>query len=164
MRTLLTGGIKSGKSTMALELAMAFPAPRRFLATAEALDAEMEERISRHQAERGDSFLTVEEPLLVHERLAENMVLDCVTLWVNNVLYYEKEAELDGWLEALVARLPRNIVLVTNEVGMGFVPADALSRKYGVLLGRANARLAAACDEVILMVAGQPLHVKGPRP
>jgi adenosylcobinamide kinase/adenosylcobinamide-phosphate guanylyltransferase len=160
MRTLVTGGIKSGKSSHALVLAGEFPQPRRFLATAEALDDEMRSKIARHREERADRFETIEEPLLIHERLAENMILDCVTLWVNNVLHYGMEAEFEAYLDALVARLPRNIVIVTNEVGLGFVPADALSRKYGVLLGRANARLATACDRLILMVAGQPLRVK----
>lgn len=160
MRTLVTGGIKSGKSTHALALAQAFPAPRTFLATAEAFDEELKARIARHQAERGRDFLTIEEPLRIHERLADNMVLDCLTLWVNNVLYYEKEPEFETWLAALVAGLPPNIVIVTNEVGMGFVPGDPLSRRYGILLGRANAALAAACDRVILMVAGLPLGVK----
>jgi adenosylcobinamide kinase/adenosylcobinamide-phosphate guanylyltransferase len=160
MRTLLTGGIKSGKSSRALAIAGGFPEPRLFLATAQALDGEMEERIRRHRAERPASFTTIEEPLLIHERLGENMVLDCLTLWVNNVMYYEKEGEFDSWLDALVLGLPRNIVIVTNEVGLGFVPQDALSRRYGLLLGRANARLAAACDSVILMVAGLPLALK----
>lgn len=160
MRTLVTGGIKSGKSTHALVLAQAFPAPRTFLATAEAFDEELKARIARHQAERGRDFLTIEEPLRIHERLADSMVLDCLTLWVNNVLYYEKVPEFETWLGALVAGLPSNIVIVTNEVGMGFVPGDPLSRRYGILLGRANAALAAACDRVILMVAGLPLQVK----
>lgn len=160
MRTLITGGIKSGKSSHALVLAGEFGEPRRFLATAEALDDEMRLRIARHVAERAGRFETVEEPLLIHERLAENMILDCLTLWVNNVMYYGREADFDAWLDAVVARLPKNIIIVTNEVGMGFVPADALSRQYGILLGRANARLASACDRVILMVAGQPLRVK----
>lgn len=160
MRTLVTGGIKSGKSSHALALARDFPAPRSFLATAEVFDEELALRVGRHRAERGELFRTIEEPLLIHEKLADNMILDCLTLWVNNVIYYEKEAEFEGWLSALVAGLPANIVVVTNEVGMGFVPADPLSRRYGLLLGRANAALAAACDRVVLMVAGIPLVVK----
>lgn len=160
MRTLVTGGIKSGKSSHALALARDFPAPRSFLATAEAFDGELAARVARHRAERAGAFLTIEEPLLIHERLAENMVLDCLTLWVNNVLYYEREVEFEAWLQALVSGLPSNIVIVTNEVGMGLVPGDPLSRRYGLLLGRANAAVAAACDRVVLMVAGLPLRVK----
>jgi len=162
MRTLITGGVKSGKSSYALVLARAFPAPRRFLATAQALDEEMREKIARHQAERGEDFVTVEEPLDIHERLAERMVLDCVPLWLNNMLYYGREAEVDRVVAELVRHLPADIVIVTNEVGLGFVPADPLSRRYGNSLGRVNAALAAACDRVVLMVAGLPLDVKRP--
>jgi len=160
MRTLITGGVKSGKSRYALELAREFAQPRVFLATAESLDAEMAQKIRKHREERAGAFRTVEEPLEIHLRLEEGMVLDCLTLWVNNVLHYGKESDFDAWLGELVGRLPRDIVIVTNEVGMGFVPMDELSRRYGVLLGMANAKVAAACDRVVLMVAGQPLRVK----
>lgn len=163
MRTLITGGVKSGKSRMALELASGFAEPRHFLATATAFDEEMKAKIERHQAEREGRFLTIEEPLEIHERLRERMVLDCVPLWLNNLMYYGKEELLDEWAGLLVERLPRDIVVVTNEVGMGFVPADALSRRYGNLLGSLNARLAAACDRVLLMVSGIALEVKAPR-
>ena len=163
MRTLITGGVKSGKSAYALIAAEAFPTPRRFLATAEAFDDEMREKIRRHKAERADRFDTIEEPLAIHERLAERMILDCIPLWLNNMLYYGKEGEIDSTLHAFIERMPMDIVIVTNEVGSGFVPADALSRRYGVLLGGVNARLAAACDRVVLMVAGIPLDVKTPR-
>lgn len=162
MRTLITGGVKSGKSSYALRLAEEFSAPRRFLATAEALDDEMRDKIARHRAERGDRFETLEVPLDIHEALTERMVLDCVPLWLNNMLYYGRESRIDAVVEALVAALPRDIVIVTNEVGLGFVPADALSRRYGLLLGRINARLAAAADRVVLMVAGIPVEIKRP--
>lgn len=163
MRTLITGGVKSGKSAYALVVAGAFPAPRLFLATAEAFDGEMSEKIARHRAERAGRFVTVEEPLAIHERLDERMVLDCIPLWLNNMIHYDREGGIDLVLDSLISRMPADIVIVTNEVGMGFVPADELSRRYGVLLGRANARLAAACDRVVLMVAGIPLDVKAPR-
>lgn len=162
MRVLVTGGVKSGKSSYALALARSFSEPRRFLATAEALDGEMREKIARHRAERGDRFITVEEPLDIHERLDERMILDCVPLWLNNMFYYKREAEIDSVVDILIERLPRDIVIVTNEVGLGFVPADELSRRYGNTLGRINARLAAACDRVTLMIAGLPLDVKKP--
>jgi adenosylcobinamide kinase/adenosylcobinamide-phosphate guanylyltransferase len=163
MRTLITGGVKSGKSSHALALAESFASPRRFLATATAFDDEMREKIARHRAERGDRFETVEEPLDIHERLEERMILDCVPLWLNNMLFHDREDDIPRVLDALVERLPRDIVIVTNEIGMGYIPADALSRRYGIVLGRVNARLAAACDRVILMVAGIPLDVKAPR-
>jgi len=160
MRTLVTGGVKSGKSRYALELASAFAPPRRFLATAESFDDEMREKIARHRAEREDLFETVEEPLDIHTRLCERMILDCIPLWLNNLIHYGREGDFELILGSLIEEFPSDIVIVTNEVGMGFVPADALSRRYGVLLGTANARLAAACDALILMVAGVPLRVK----
>ncbi len=163
MRTLITGGVKSGKSSYALSLAEGFPEPRRFLATATPFDDEMREKIARHRAERGGRFETLEEPLAIHECLSERMILDCVPLWLNNMFYHGREDEVPVLLEALVERMPRDIVIVTNEIGMGFVPADALSRRYGNLLGLVNARLAGACDRVVLMVAGIPLDVKAPR-
>jgi adenosylcobinamide kinase/adenosylcobinamide-phosphate guanylyltransferase len=160
MRVLVTGGVKSGKSRHALELADAFEPPRCFVATAQAFDEEMREKIARHRAERAGRYETIEEPLAIHEVLRERMILDCLPLWLNNVFYYEKEAELETILGSLIERLPRDIVIVTNEVGSGFVPENAQARRYGNLLGMINARVAAACDRLILMVAGQPLRVK----
>jgi len=160
MRVLVTGGVKSGKSRHALELADAFAPPRLFLATAVAFDDEMREKIARHRAERADRYETIEEPLAIHERLRERMILDCLPLWLNNIFYYRKEAELESILASFVERLPRDIVIVTNEVGLGFVPENPEARRYGNLLGTINARVAAACDSLVLMVAGQSLRVK----
>lgn len=160
MRTLIIGGVKSGKSRRALELARAFPAPRTFVATAQAFDPEMAEKIARHRAERGDDFETVEEPLRIDRAVRERCVLDCVPLWLNNLFYENRESEAEGILDSLLERLPVSIVLVTNEIGMGIIPLDPLSRRYGEALGRINARLAAAVDRVELMVAGIPLRVK----
>lgn len=162
MRTLITGGVKSGKSSYALVLAEAFAEPRYFLATAEAFDEEMKDKIARHRADRGQRFVTIEEPLAIHERLRDNMILDCVPLWLNNMFHYGREDKIDGTIETLIGKLPADIVIVTNEIGMGFVPADPLSRSYGTILGRVNARLASACDQVILMVSGIPLVIKKP--
>jgi adenosylcobinamide kinase/adenosylcobinamide-phosphate guanylyltransferase len=162
MRTLITGGIKSGKSSKALEIALSFPQPRFFLATAEAFDDEMRERIARHKAERAADFQTIEEPLDIVLALRERMVLDCLPLWLNNMFHYGRESEIESAAARLTAALPRDIVIVTNEIGMGFIPADPLSRRYGDALGRLNARIASACDQVILMVAGQALTVKAP--
>jgi adenosylcobinamide kinase/adenosylcobinamide-phosphate guanylyltransferase len=162
MRTLITGGIKSGKSRQALLLASEFETPRYFLATAEAFDAEMKERIRRHRADRAEAFITIEEPLAIEDCLHENMVLDCVTVWMNNMLYYGKENSIPSALNTLMERLPRAIVIVTNEVGSGIIPADPLSRTFADLLGKANARLASVCDSVILMVSGIPVIIKQP--
>ncbi|MCX7028416.1 MAG: bifunctional adenosylcobinamide kinase/adenosylcobinamide-phosphate guanylyltransferase [Spirochaetes bacterium] len=162
MRTLITGGVKSGKSSRALVIARRFPEPRYFLATAEAFDGEMRERIARHKAQRPNSFVTIEEPLEIQDCLRENMILDCVTFWLNNMFHYGREEGIKAAVETLIARLPRSIVVVTNEVGMGIVPGDPLSRRYSETLGRVNAQLASACDEVVLMVAGLPLLIKTP--
>lgn len=160
MRILITGGVKSGKSRRALELALAFPAPRLFVATAPAFDAEMSEKIARHRAERGDAFETVEEPLRIDRAVRERCVLDCIPLWLNNLFFEDRESEADEILGSLLRRLPSSIVIVTNEIGMGVIPMDAMTRRYGEALGRINARLAAAVDRVELMVAGLPLRVK----
>ncbi len=160
MRTLITGGVKSGKSSFALRLAEEFAQPRYFLATAEAFDDEMKARIAKHREERAGRFTTIEEPLEIAAALKENMILDCLPLWLNNMFHYGRESSLDETTDSLIAKLPGNIVLVTNEIGMGFIPADPLSRRYGDALGRLNARIATACDRVILMVAGQPLLIK----
>jgi adenosylcobinamide kinase / adenosylcobinamide-phosphate guanylyltransferase len=161
MRTLITGGVKSGKSRFALELAEEFGEGRSFLATATGFDEEMRERILRHRAERGGRFETIEEPILIHEKLRERMVLDCIPLWLNNIFFENRESEFGPILDAAIERLLEDIVIVTNEIGWGFIPPDPMSRRYGELLAEANGRLAAACDRVVLMVAGIPLAVKG---
>jgi adenosylcobinamide kinase / adenosylcobinamide-phosphate guanylyltransferase len=161
MRTLITGGVKSGKSRFALALAEEFGDARSFLATATGFDEEMRERIRNHKAERAGRFETIEEPIAIHERLREGMVLDCLPMWMNNLFFEGREAEFAPILTALVERMPRDIVIVTNEVGWGFIPPDPMSRRYGELLAQANGRIAAACDRVVLMVAGIPFAVKG---
>ncbi len=160
MRILITGGVKSGKSRRALELALAFPEPRSFIATARAFDEEMREKIALHRAERGNRFDTIEEPLDIDRVVREHCVLDCVPLWLSNLFFEDREAEAEGILDSLLERMPASIVIVTNEIGMGVIPADPVSRRYGNALGRINARLAAAADRVELMVAGIPLRVK----
>jgi adenosylcobinamide kinase/adenosylcobinamide-phosphate guanylyltransferase len=164
MRTLITGGVKSGKSRHALEIAAGFGARPRpfFLATARAFDEEMRLRIARHRAERDPRFETVEEPIAIHEKVRDQMVVDCIPMWLNNIFFDGREDEIDAILGTFIDRLPRDIVIVTNEIGMGVIPADAASRRYGITLGVANARLAAACDRVVLMVCGIPLEVKAP--
>lgn len=160
MRTLLTGGVKSGKSSRALVLAAEFEKPWRFLATATAFDDEMRDRIERHKLERGRNWETVEEPIDIDTAVRERMILDCIPMWLNNLFFAEREAEWESILERFIASMPRDIVIVTNETGMGVIPADPISRRYGMALGIANARLAAAVDRVELMVAGLPLRVK----
>jgi len=160
MRVLVTGGVKSGKSSRALELARSFAPDRWFLATATPFDDEMRDRIARHRAERDSSFTTVEEPFDIDSAARERMILDCVPMWLNNLFFADREGDWEAILGRFIDRWPDDTVVVTNEIGMGVIPADPLSRRYGIALGLANARLAAAADRVELMVAGIPLKVK----
>lgn len=160
MRTLITGGVKSGKSSRALQLAGEFTGPGYFMATATAFDDEMRDRIERHQAERAGAFVTIEEPVNIDLALHNSMIVDCIPMWLNNLFYLGREAEWEAILERFLAALPEELVIVTNEIGMGLIPSDPLSRRYGVALGLVNARLARAVDRVELMVAGLPLRVK----
>lgn len=160
MRTLITGGVKSGKSSRALQLAAEFTGPRHFLATATAFDDEMRDRIARHQAERANAFVTIEESVNIDLALQNRMIVDCIPMWLNNLFYLERDAEWEAILERFIAVMPGELVIVTNETGMGVIPSDPLSRRYGIALGLANARLARVVDRVELMVAGLPLRVK----
>ena len=156
----MTGGVKSGKSRRALELAAAFSPDRWFLATATPFDDEMRDRIERHKAERSPSWSTIEEAIDIDVAVRERMVVDCIPMWLNNLFFSGREAEWESILGRFIARWPRDVVVVTNETGMGVIPADPLSRRYGIALGLANALLAAAADRVELMVAGIPLSIK----
>jgi adenosylcobinamide kinase/adenosylcobinamide-phosphate guanylyltransferase len=162
-RILIGGGARSGKSAFALELARGLGRRRVLVATAQATDPEMEERIARHRAERGDDFATIEEPLEVSGVITglagvDVMVLDCVTLWLSNLLLAgRREPEIlmqvDGLAETL-ASVRFHAVLVTNEVGMGLVPDTPLGRVFRDLVGRAHQRLAGVVDELYLGVLG----------
>jgi adenosyl cobinamide kinase/adenosyl cobinamide phosphate guanylyltransferase len=164
--TFLLGGARSGKSAFALELAAREAGPVTFLATAEARDEEMAARIDRHRAERPGAWTTVEEPLELEASLAAVagdavVVVDCVSLWVANLLERavdDVEARNDGVVERAKGRGAPTIV-VSNEVGLGVVPASDLGRRYRDLLGRVNARWAAAADEALFIVAGRPLRL-----
>lgn len=170
MKTLITGGARSGKSAYALMHARQSPGMKIFIATAEARDAEMRARIEKHKTERGAGWITVEEPLAAAEAVAAHggagncIVIDCLTLWTSNLLERADDAAFArkaDELAAAVAGAAAAVIVVTNEVGLGIVPADPLSRIYRDRLGLVNARLAAVCGRVILMVAGLPLMIKG---
>lgn len=170
MKALITGGARSGKSAHALVLAELTAGKKIFMATAEARDAEMRARIEKHKTERGAKWITVEEPLAVAEAVRAHgaagncIVVDCLTLWTSNLLEQTDDAAFARKADELadaVADVAAAVIVVTNEVGLGIVPADTLSRAYRDRLGLVNARLAAACGQVILMVAGLPLMVKG---
>ncbi len=164
--TLVLGGARSGKSARALALC---PPPRVFLATGEALDAEMAERIARHKAERGADWGLVEAPLDLAGAVTaaaaadRHLLIDCLTLWLSNLMHHgrEPEAETAGLLGAIAAA-PGAVVAVSNEVGMGLAPMNALGRAFRDAQGRLNQRVAAVADRVEFVAAGLPLALKGP--
>ncbi|HML17106.1 MAG TPA: bifunctional adenosylcobinamide kinase/adenosylcobinamide-phosphate guanylyltransferase [Bryobacteraceae bacterium] len=163
---LIGGGAHSGKSRQALDLARKRGRRRMFLATAEALDPEMEARIARHRAERGSEFTTVEEPIEIADAIrkadADAIVVDCLTLWLSNVMLTFGR-DIDAEIEELVKATRESaasIFLVTNEVGCGIVPESTLGRDFRDRSGVLNQRVGAAADEVYWMVFGHPLRVK----
>jgi adenosylcobinamide kinase/adenosylcobinamide-phosphate guanylyltransferase len=173
---LVTGGARSGKSDFALQLAQSLPAPRCFIATCPVVDSEMDERIARHREERaGAEWQTVEEQtdiaaiLLAHQD-DPVCLIDCLTLWVNNLLYLDEQsgkifsdAEMRQQCDLLVQAAGEHhgtVICVTNEVGMGIVPDNPAARVYRDLVGRCNRMLAAAADEVYLVSCGIPLRLK----
>lgn len=168
--TLVTGGARSGKSRWAEGLATASLRPRRYIATAQAFDAEMQERIARHRAQRGEGWTTVEAPLALADALAEArpeevVLVDCVTLWLtNHMLAGHDLADQSGRLVEALLACPAPVICVTNEVGWGIVPADPLSRRFRDEQGRLNQRLAAQAGLVVAVLCGLPLALKGQLP
>lgn len=162
---LVGGGARSGKSRYALQKALAIEGRRAFVATAEPLDDEMALRIARHKADRGAEFETIEEPLLlaavILEATFDAMVVDCLTLWLSNLMFAGKNCDLE--MEALIAAAQTShgtVIFVTNEVGSGIVPDNALAREFRDRAGALNQRVAAIAAEVYYMAFGQPLRVK----
>lgn len=164
----VTGGARSGKSSFAERRAAASGHGVTYLATAQAFDAEMEARIARHRADRPPGWVTVEEPLNVPGALRDaatpTVLLDCLSLWASNLLLAELSDEAiltraDALLNAACSR-PGLTVLVTNEVGLGIVPDNALARRYRDVLGWVNQRAAAASGEAWLLVSGLPMRLK----
>lgn len=163
--TLILGGARSGKTALAKRLAETRTAHPVIIATAEALDQEMAERIALHRAERGETWRTVEAPLELVGALqalpADAVaVVDCLTLWLSNLMLAERDvaAETAGLIAALKGR---EVLLVANEVGLGIVPDNALARRFRDDAGRMNQTLAAVCDQVVFVAAGLPLVMKG---
>ena len=168
---LVTGGARSGKSRFAERLACSFGTPLGYLATGESRDAEMDERIIRHRERRGPEWTTIEEPLRLTETLVEydgrfrGVLVDCITLWLTNLLldWVDPERVLEEVREFAdaVPKLATPLVLVTNEVGMGIVPENRLARMFRDLSGEANELLASVADEIHVVFAGIPLKLKG---
>jgi adenosylcobinamide kinase/adenosylcobinamide-phosphate guanylyltransferase len=170
--TLLLGGARSGKSALAARLAGRWDGPVTVVVTGEARDAEMAERIRRHRAGRPGHWRTVEAPREVEAALAAApadalVVLDCLTLWVSNLMEQQglddaKVEQLARSAAATAAARAAPTVAVSNQVGAGIVPADALSRRYRDLLGQVNAVWAAAADQALLLVAGRGVPLLDP--
>ena len=164
----LLGGARSGKTALAVELARKAGGPVTLIATAEAGDEEMSERIRLHRADRPESWRTIEEPLVLESALAhvddeDVLVIDCLTLWVANLLARgDSESSVVEQGKVAAARASSRAALtiaVSNEVGLGIVPATELGRRYRDVLGRVNASWAEAADETALVVAGRLLQL-----
>ncbi|MBF0431398.1 MAG: bifunctional adenosylcobinamide kinase/adenosylcobinamide-phosphate guanylyltransferase [Fibrobacteria bacterium] len=174
---LITGGSRSGKSRYAQKLAESLSGKRAFIATCPKVDEEMDARIKRHQADRSpELWTTIEEPVNLNKvfrtmGIYEVFLLDCITLWVNNLMYegnkigkkYSEDnitEKCREWI-ATVKNLDCTLIVVTNEVGMSVIPADPETRLYRDLIGRANQVIAEAADKVALVACGQTLYLKG---
>jgi adenosylcobinamide kinase/adenosylcobinamide-phosphate guanylyltransferase len=166
------GGCRSGKSNHALQTVEKMPGNRKiYIATCVPQDDEMKQRVAKHQKERSQSWVTIEEPLHLPEAILENspkadvMLVDCLTLWVSNLLMEtndeEKLAETVSQLTDTLKKATCPIVLVSNEIGTGIVPENKLARQYRDIIGLANQAVAKTAGKVIWMVAGIPVTVKG---
>ncbi|WID94791.1 bifunctional adenosylcobinamide kinase/adenosylcobinamide-phosphate guanylyltransferase [Bosea vestrisii] len=164
--TLVLGGARSGKSRHAEALIEALPGPWTYIATAQAYDDEMRARIAEHRARRSRDWQTVDAPVALPEairnaRSGPPILVDCLTLWLTNLLLAERDIAIaTGELIAACREAEGPVVLVSNEVGLGIVPDNALARRFRDEAGRLHQRLAAQAGRVVFMVAGLPMQVK----
>lgn len=166
--TFILGGARSGKSSRAQSLAEAAGRKRCYLATAQAFDGEMKQRIAAHRAQRGDNWSTLEAPLDLADAIADAgrssdvVLIDCLTLWLSNLMHHERNIgeETDRLVAALKA-CPVPVIIVSNEVGLSIVPENRLARAFRDTQGRLNQDIAAVADIVELVAAGLPLKLKG---
>lgn len=164
--TFLLGGARSGKSAHAERLATQHPAPWTYIATAQAYDEEMRERIDIHRARRGAGWHTIDAPLDLTGALGSvpdgaTVLVDCLTLWLSNHMLADHDVEVESSsLAGLLARPRGPWFVVANEVGLGIVPDNALGRRFRDAAGRLNQQVAAGADEVLFLVAGLPMRVK----
>jgi adenosylcobinamide kinase/adenosylcobinamide-phosphate guanylyltransferase len=161
------GGARSGKSRYALKRAEALPGELLFVATAQALDNEMDSRIARHREERGPRWRTIEEPVdlaaVVRAEVRGDRVLliDCLTLWASNLMFADRDIDTaTGALVAALGEAQGPVILVANEVGLGIVPDNALARRFRDVAGIVNQAVAAGVDEAVFMAAGLPMRLK----
>ncbi len=170
MKELILGGVRSGKSRLAEQHALASGLDVFYIATATAEDDEMQQRIDHHRQQRPSTWRLIEEPLklatVLQQEAAEDrcLLVDCLTLWLTNLLLDEDASLLVQEREALIEQLqslPGHIILVSNETGMGIVPQAELARRFGDEAGRLHQDLAQLCDRVMLTIAGLPQLLKG---
>ena len=171
MKELILGGARSGKSLYAESCATESGLDVIYVATAQALDDEMQQRIKHHQQQRPAHWQLIEEPINLVSTLKDNannktcILVDCLTLWLSNQLCSEEnKSQLQGNINNLInilPELPGKIIFVSNEVSMGIIPMGEINRQFVDEAGRLHQRLATVCDKVTLMVAGIPSHIKG---
>lgn len=173
MKTLILGGVRSGKSRLAESLAQQSALPVCYIATATAGDGEMCRRIESHRARRLADWTVIEEPLALaaalqkHSARGRCLVVDCLTLWLTNLLTASNESQFTHERDALAQTLPTlpgMIILVSNETGLGVMPLGELTRRFLDEAGHLHQTLAQACDRVVLTVAGLPIYLKGESP
>jgi adenosylcobinamide kinase/adenosylcobinamide-phosphate guanylyltransferase len=165
--TLILGGARSGKSRFAESLAREAPGRRIYIATAEALDEEMADRIAHHRADRGEGWETVECPLALADAITNHaapdttLLVDCLTLWLSNLMMADEDvAAKTGALAAAITAASGTMLLVSNEVGQGIVPDNALARGFRDEAGRLNQAIASVADAVWFVTAGIPSRLK----
>ena len=167
----ITGGVRSGKSRFAQQIAKTFPGPKAYLATAQALDREMKKRIDQHKKSRPKAWRTLEEPVRIAEVLQSEgdncglILLDCLTLWLSNLMmagWGERKilGAADRFLNA-ARKAPCSLILVSNEVGMGIVPENPAARLFRDLSGLIHQKAAREADEVYFLMGGLPWKMKG---
>jgi adenosylcobinamide kinase/adenosylcobinamide-phosphate guanylyltransferase len=169
---LVLGGARSGKTGFAERLAMGAGVAPAYLATAEALDGEMRERVESHRRQRAGRFETVEEPLALANALQQAaarhdvILVDCLTLWITNLLGAGRDvaAAVEQLAGTLAEIESSRVILVSNEVGLGIVPDNPLARTFRDLAGATHQRIAETCDDVYFVIAGLPLTLKGAPP
>ena len=167
------GGCRSGKSRHALNLTEQLPGQKIFIATCIPQDSEMEQRVRHHQQQRSDTWKTIEVPILLPEAIdtygvkGNVLLVDCLTLWINNLILHEQDlTKIDTHIAALTRSLEKiecPVILVSNEVGCGIVPENDIARRFRDIAGFTNQKVAGAADRVIWMVTGIPVTVKVPK-
>ncbi|ADR19789.1 bifunctional adenosylcobinamide kinase/adenosylcobinamide-phosphate guanylyltransferase [Calditerrivibrio nitroreducens] len=166
MVTFITGGIKSGKTKFGLKIGQKYQ-KKVYIATAEPFDEEMKKKIDLHRAERGVYWETIEEPINLDDAVKRSLkfdliMIDCITVWLNNLLYHQKNVEEYIYRFILSLNDVKNeVVIISNEIGMGVVPIEETARNYLNLLGIINQRIASISDNLVFMVSGYPLFLKG---